>query len=487
MNAWDEEFYLTSFAAERTKNAYGYFVSGSITNFFQNLGISGSIQNLISDIFLVPVIFAFVFYSLLRFRIQKHSTVLLTAIILFFSVCINYANPIILAIYGSSRQLEFVMPGWESYSSILRTPEPQLSYLFIALSLAIWSRFRKWYWLFLPIPFLYVYPAMGYCFSISALILNSISKTPFFIQLLTPKYKKIEIVLSTLLPSLISYILICLAFILFQYFVELNTGTPLTDLLPKVHLTHHPNLPLGFVILLPSIVILYRKLWEGSSIGEAGRFSIHLAWCILFIANIQIISGYTISFKNIHDYSIGAMSGLSLSLFFISCHQNDNFKYNRIVAFKNIVLLFMPLFVLIGAGFSFKSLNYQIFIGKKISNDELQLVIQDPERAIITDLNVSSKIAYAFPQLNSPPFSYTNFFVPYDQKNLDEALKAAKLFYGENSHQYEKLRRLHENLKSSSVAKKQSSNQETRKKSEEFFFIDPRGSQFMSFPNWSGK
>ena len=111
VNAWDEEFYLTSFAAERTKNAYGYFVSGSITNFFQNLGISGSIQNLISDIFLVPVIFAFVFYSLLKFRIQKHNN-FLTAIILFFSVCINYANPIIVEIYGRSRQLETVMPGW---------------------------------------------------------------------------------------------------------------------------------------------------------------------------------------------------------------------------------------------------------------------------------------------------------------------------------------------------------------------------------------
>ena len=92
------------------------------------------------------------------------------------------------------------------------------------------------------------------------------------------------------------------------------------------------------------------------------------------------------------------MSGLSLSLFFISCHQNDNFKYNRIVAFKFIVLLLMPLFFY-GAGFNFKSLNYQIFIGKKITNDELQLVIQDPERAIISDLNVSSKIGYAF--LNS--------------------------------------------------------------------------------------
>ena len=147
----------------------------------------------------------------------------------------------------------------------------------------------------------------------------------------------------------------------------------------------------------------------------------------------------------------------------------------------------MPLFVLRGEGFNFESLNYRIPIGKKISKDELQLIIQDPERAIISDLDVSSKIAYAFPQFNSPPFSYTNFFVPYDQKNLDDGLKAAKLFYGENSHQYEKLRSIHEKIKSRSVATKQSSNQETRKKSENFFFIDPTGSQFMSFPNWSSK
>ena len=59
VNAWDEETYLTYQGAIGSLKSPGYTLGAALTLLFQYLGLSGSVQNLLFDLILIPLMVFF--------------------------------------------------------------------------------------------------------------------------------------------------------------------------------------------------------------------------------------------------------------------------------------------------------------------------------------------------------------------------------------------------------------------------------------------
>ena len=480
VNAWDEETYLTSQMSIHRARAHGYFLSSIITKFMQLVGVSGSVQNLLFDSLIIPLIAYTIYHTFVNLNVDKGRAIWYLAVVLFCSVIFNYSNPMILEIYGGARHVSTIMPGWESYPSILRTPEPQLSYLLVGFAILMWSKYKKWYILLVPIPFLYFFVALGYCFSITIIILIKL-----FPSLFSSKSTKPSVVVNKIIvfPSIIAYTLCALVFIFAFNIIELVSGRSIAEVIPKVVETRAINIPIAFLFILPFIIYLYVNYIKGKNIGFEGLFAIYMGLSILFLANVHVLSGFTVSYKNIHDYSLSIMAGLVLCLFFESSYKNNLLNVKFLFLIKWILLLSIFCLVLRSAGFKFNQLSYRIYVGGTVSKEELELIRNDPLRAIIPNGDLSAKITYANADMLMPPFSYQYYFVPYDAENLENAITAARLHYQVSSSELKFLENFYKSLKSHPNPLRFKHHKDASL--EDYFFITPKGPWFIRFPEWN--
>ncbi len=175
VNAWDEETYLTYQGAIGALTSPGYHISSMLTLFFQELNISGSVQNLISDTIIVSLTLYFVYKIFVLYNFRKVDSLAFSSLILFSSVLFNHANPIIKSIF--LREINIFMVGYEGYLSILRTPEPQLSYLLLSIFLFLFFKTKKTIFLIIPLFITYFYVAIVYLYCL--IIYFFISKLKF--------------------------------------------------------------------------------------------------------------------------------------------------------------------------------------------------------------------------------------------------------------------------------------------------------------------
>jgi len=142
VNAWDEETYLTYQGAIGTLQTPGYFLFAYITLFFQKFGIAGSVENVIFDLFLIPFMIFLLYTIFVNYTDKRFYAFLFAVIVLFSSVLFSYANPLLSSLYPI-RDLRFFMFGHENYASILRTPNPQISYFLVIVTLYIFQKTKK--------------------------------------------------------------------------------------------------------------------------------------------------------------------------------------------------------------------------------------------------------------------------------------------------------------------------------------------------------
>ena len=138
VNAWDEETYLSYQGALGARNTPGYY-GLYIVSFLHELGVSGSIQNLLFDSLLIPLTIFFTMSSLNYIIKDKSLSFFYSIIILFSSVLFNYCNPLIQFLYGE-RHLSTIVSGWESYPSVIRTPNPLFSYFILSITIYIFLK-----------------------------------------------------------------------------------------------------------------------------------------------------------------------------------------------------------------------------------------------------------------------------------------------------------------------------------------------------------
>lgn len=390
VNAWDEETYLSWQGIHAARNSPGYFLL-YINWFLHKLGLSGAEQNLLFDTIIPPLVVIFVYKILKYFDLPSPRAFSYAVIVIFSSVFFNYANPLVSSLLGPYESTGFMMAGWELYPSILRSPNPQVSYLLLALAIYGFVLYRRWWLLLLPLPLLYFYVATTYFYVLVSAFL--------FIQL-TPRRPFAPV------PAAIASPLVG--------FMVLGTGLTVAFYLAGLFDADHPQrlssftfvesrqlqIPLGWIFLAVGLgaITLSRPKAQESRLLPAFLF---LSLIVIGSVNFHLFTGFMLSQKNYYDYGVSVLLGILLVLVI------EMLKIER----ERRLLLNGTMLALIVATVTTQGPWYKLAatVSTKLA-PSYDVIKANPLGAVIPDLDVSSKVAYSGAQLLAPPFSYQYYF-----------------------------------------------------------------------------
>lgn len=391
VNAWDEETYLSYQGAIASLTTPGYWASGAIVYGLQHLGLSGGEVNILFDCLLTPATFLLLVYILRQLNVGLGQALVYSVIILFAPILFNFGNPLISHL---TREYGIFGYGWEYYQSALRTPEPQLSYFFVALALAGYIKTKKVFWLFVPLPLLYFYVGIAYAYFLvgGCLLLH-----PYF-------YDRKLNWLRIGVACLISYLVVSLGFIFFDFLFLSKIPFMLAS--PNAYIKSHvPIIPISGLVTL-GLLVVQVVLAKRYSVRETKHLHIQffITLSLFFVCNVHVVSGVMLSYKNYIDYSSGLVAGAGIVVFL------DFLKVNAIKGTK-IVCCAVALLVLYltfkAYGFDFEKMEYNYFRGLQFtSTEEYKAASSDPMSVVIQDSDLSAKLPYSVSMMPIPLFSY---------------------------------------------------------------------------------
>lgn len=390
VNGWDEETYLSWQGILGIKDNPGYYLLYFYWVLHQ-IGLSGAVQNLVSDTIFFPFTIYFVFLSLKHINFGANRGLAYAVLICLSSVLFNYANPLVSYTLGSYDGSAIFMAGHEYYPSILRTPNPQVSYFLIALSVYGFLRHRRAWILLLPLPFLYFHVAVPYVFLLGLVVSQQIFIKRF--RLSAPG--------STVIASVTIFFLLSLGLTLLFFLGGLYKLDNVIRQSSHVFIeSRRPQIPLMLIFLgFFYLIIIYFK-WGRASNSPIVALGC-LAMAALLSVNVHVVAGFMLSQKNYYDYGLSVLFGLGLVLM-IEMLFNETIRYWVI-----LVTLFSVGYVALHS--QYLNAKYAISMSAKIA-PILKEVRKDSLHSIISPLDVSSLVAYSTPQLLAPPFSYLYYF-----------------------------------------------------------------------------
>ncbi|MBP8168083.1 MAG: hypothetical protein KAX99_00320 [Azonexus sp.] len=391
VNGWDEETYLSWQGVLGAKDSPGYY-SLYLYWVLHQIGFSGAVQNLISDTIFFPLTLYLVFLSLKRINFGADRALAYAMLICLSSVLFNYANPLVSYLLGPYDGSAIFMAGHEYYPTILRTPNPQVSYFLLALAVYGFLRLRQAWILLVPLPFLYFHVAVPYVFLLGLVAAQWIVVT---------KFRSTSSPGRTVLVSLTIFLTFSLGLTLL--FLLGGLYRPDNVIRQSSHLlfeTRRPQIPLVLMLLwfFGALIIFFKwarpSKFQGAALGW-------LAMAALASVNVHIVAGFMFSQKNYYDYGVSVLLSLGLVVM-IEMLANEKVRY------------WVVLVTLLLVGYTtFQSQHryakYAVSMSARIA-PILEEVRKDPLHSIIPSLDVSSMVAYSTPKLLAPPFSYLYYF-----------------------------------------------------------------------------
>ncbi|WP_219095489.1 hypothetical protein [Pseudomonas sp. UMAB-40] len=391
VNAWDEETYLSYQGALGSLAVPGYWASGAIVYTLQHLGLSGGEVNILFDCVLTPLTFFLSVFIFRELKVQHGRALIYGVIILFSPIFFNFGNPLLAHL---TREYGFWGYGWEYYQSALRTPEPQLSYFFVALAIAAYVKTRRMLCLFVLLPLLYFYVGIAYAYFLLCgfILLHSW----FFNKQLG--FWRISI------ACISSYLVISLGFVFFD--LLFLSKDPFINAMPDAYIKNHlPMFPVSGVVTLGLLLVqcaLSSRYVIKDSRHVHMQFFITLS--LFLICNVHVVSGVMLSYKNYIDYSSSLVAGVGIVIFldFLrSCAVTGARSVCFIVASTILYLTFKAY------GLNFNALEYRYFRGLQFtSTDEYKAASIDPMSIVIQDSDLSAKLPYSVSMMPIPLFSY---------------------------------------------------------------------------------
>lgn len=412
VNGWDEETYLSWQGVLGAKNIPGYFVS--YLNFYlHKLGISGALQNLIFDTIFFPITVFFVFLSFRELSFGEGRAFSYALLVCLSSVLFNYANPIVGNVLGAYDGRAWLMAGHEYYPSILRTPNPQVSYFCVALAVYFFLKFRRPWVLICPLPVLYYYVAVPYVLVLAFLFVHVWSAKL--------RYSSSSVNVAALFSIVFLFFAsgLALLFYLSGLYEESNY-------LRQNQQFFYQTRKLQFPLVLLFFGCVFCVLFMFKAMRSDRKLILFLGFiglASLASVNIQLITGFMLSQKNYYDYGLSVLFGLMLVVII------ELLKNNKIRFFSLVIFLFFVFYL------SFQSqrnyADHALEMGRGVEG-VLGEAKKDPLHAIIPDLAVSSLVAYSTPMLLAPPFSYLYYFSFIEKQCIYyESLLANAMDYAE--------------------------------------------------------
>lgn len=390
VNGWDEETYLSWQGVLGSRNDLGYFVL-HLYGLLHEVGLSGAMQNLLSDT-LFPLLTVLLVAQSFRLRgVEAVRAFAYAVLVLFSSTLFNYANPVIKGLLGEYDGTAFLMAGWELYPSLLRTPNPQLSYFLLALAVYAWLRWRRFWLLLLPLPLLYYFAAVPYAFLIAVgVALSVVRRVPGLVA-----WK------ATVVSAVAVYVLMTLGAVgLFALAGFYNADNWVLNNAWVFAQTRMPQLPVVVLFALPVVLMLWRFGQFDAGRSQGNNLLILLLAAVASV-NLHIVTGFMLSQKNYYDYGLSILFGLMLVAVL------EWFKDRRLADRALVVLLVIIAIPTLASHLYFYQRALAISAKAAPIIDE---VCHDPLHAVIPDLDVSSRMAYSTARLLAPPFSYQYYF-----------------------------------------------------------------------------
>lgn len=309
-NGWDEANYLTHQMALMLRLTPSYWFGENLYLLLEKFGISGSWQNLLCDTFLVPFIVILTIFILRKIlNVSLAEAILLSILIWFSSVLFSYTNHAIgrLFSYQFPTAKSFLVGSEVSFLSILRTPNPQLSYFIIVAAVFAYTHSKRWFYLLLPLPFLYFPVFVFYAYIIVAwIIYQPRAKISF----------KKRVIFANLLSSvlMVSLMLILARLSMIKKLVLFSTLTHTEAYLAAS--SHHFQLPLIFVIFFCAIPILFIR----RAAIPHGAWFLYITFLVslLICSNTQVLTGVMFAPKIFQSSSAVIMAGIMLAILLFS-------------------------------------------------------------------------------------------------------------------------------------------------------------------------
>jgi hypothetical protein len=391
VNAWDEETYLSFQGALGALTVPGYWASGAIVYTLQLLGLSGGQINVLFDCLLTPATFLLLVLVLHRLKVDYGRALIYATLILFSPILFNFGNPLIAHL---TREYGIFGYGWEYYQSALRTPEPQLSYFFVALGIAAFLKTKRLLCLFVFLPLLYFYVGISYAyFLICGFIL-------FYSRLFNRGQSFWRIGIA----GVAGYLAISIGFMFFD--LLFLSKDPFILAMPGAYIRSHvPMLPISGVVTLGLLLIqmaISRRCAIKDSRHVYAQFFIMLS--LFLICNVHVVSGVMLSYKNYIDYSSSLVVGVGIVIFldFLKCHAIKGARLVCVVVSTSVLYLTFKAY-----GLDFSTLEYRYFRGLQFNSaEEYKAVSSSPMSIIIQDSDLSAKLPYSVSMMPVPLFSY---------------------------------------------------------------------------------
>ncbi|MFN3715747.1 MAG: hypothetical protein ACK4R8_03365, partial [Thiobacillus sp.] len=294
VNGWDEETYLSWQGVLGGRNDPGYFIL-HLYGLLHEAGLSGAVQNLLSDTIFPLLTVLLVMQSLRRLGVEAVRAFAYAVLVLFSSTLFNYANPVVKGLLGEYDGTAFLMAGWEMYPSILRTPNPQMSYFLLALAVYAWLRWRRFWLLLLPLPLLYYFVAVPYAFLLVMAVAMPVMRS---------RLGRISGWRAMALAGASVYLLMaCGAVGLFMLAGYYDPDNWVVNNAWVFARTRMPQLPLALLFILPPVLALGRAGLLDSGRGQGSRLLL-LLLAALASANLHVVTGFMLSQKNYYDYGL---------------------------------------------------------------------------------------------------------------------------------------------------------------------------------------
>ncbi|NER93869.1 MAG: hypothetical protein F6J86_08520 [Symploca sp. SIO1B1] len=413
-NAWDEPTYLSYQGALAAKDSLGYYLSSHICLILHNLGIAGGLQNLLFDVAIPVALFLIARNCLTKINKQLNikESQFYALIILFGSVFFNRSNSLIDNLI--QQDIPNLVSGMENYPSILRTPQPQVSYLLVFVFIQIFLRYKYLFFLYIPIPFLYWSVAIPYIFIVVSYSLYSWTRSSKLWV-----YVLINIITTLVLGGFF--------FILLQLIAQKSQALNSTILFSEFH---SPLYSLTFIISLGFYLTLNIVYFLSQQNIPTGIHYIYITSisCLLFIANLQVFTRIRLHPPGLQDSSGTLITSCLFALtiyLLLEITQNllglrISFLFKKTI--QSLIFSLMLFLVLNTQNFSFTNWQYKVYLGPRIGDEYLKQIKQDSLHAVMNP-HAAANLTLIAPKLLAPPFSYQYKFPSINKLcSLNESL-----------------------------------------------------------------
>lgn len=392
-NGWDEETYLSWQGTAALKDMIGFFPT-YLNWALQNIGMSGALQNLLFDTVLPPATALLTYLALRTWNVDAFRAVGYATLICFGSVLFNANNPYVSDLLGETRSATvLIMAAWEVYPSILRTPNPEIPFFLVACAVYGYARFQRRWILLLPLPILYYHTAIPYVFVLTTSGLTSeirsrTSATP---------------AAAILIAAFVTFCAMALGLICLSHLMGFYQADHPWKQEPYIFsATRQPQLPFGLIALI--IFLASGRLCNFLKFDNR----MLVAFAILAIAslgsvNFHIATGYMLEQKNYYDYGLSVFFSIMAAIL-IETLRNKGARTATLAVALIVIAVF--------SSRSQKIWFDQAMQQSQALSPDIAKVRADPLRAIFTDMDIASRVAYSTARLPAPPISYLYYLFP---------------------------------------------------------------------------